>query len=210
MYRFIASLTAIALTGCAETHQQFAPLAPATMTPDDRVHTFMRLRPVTQTTTTENGSNPIDSSIILDDKTEVYLPEDLAPLVGDDSETMRAARASMSARTKSGVAWAASAVLLIGGAVLVFASDEDAIGAPPVVGYAAIGGALLGGIFVRHYNRADIDARRRAFAAYPRDLGARLNVCAHGLQVVACEGPLPAPSVPAALPVPAAPPPQVP
>src|SRR5262245_47736891 len=148
MSRIPAVMTALALVACAATHQQFAPLDPARMTPADRVSTFMRLRPVSQKMTIENGTNPIDSSIVLDDKTEVFLPEDLAPLVGEDSETMRAARESKAARTKSGVAWAASLGLLLVGVTLVVASEEAAIGVPSGVGYAAIGGMLVGGAFV--------------------------------------------------------------
>ncbi|NVB83114.1 MAG: hypothetical protein HOV81_32350 [Kofleriaceae bacterium] len=198
MSRITATIGAIGLAACA-THHQFAPLDPAKLTSAERVQTFMRLRPVSKTTTIENGNNPIDSSIILDDKTEVWLPEDLAPLVGDDSETMRAARASERARTKSIISWSTTIVLLAGGFVMLVASHESD-NLPSYPGYLMLGGGVIGGAFVRHYNAEDISARHRAFEAYPRELGAKLNVCAHGLQVVACDGPLPAPPVPTAAP----------
>ena len=48
-----------------------------------------------------------------------------------------------------------------------------------------------------HYHRVELRERKRAFAHYTRDLGDRLNVCAHGLQVVPCDGPVPTGPVPA-------------
>ena len=69
------------------------------------------------------------------------------------------------------------------------------VGTPPVpswIGWTVGPAAMLtAALFGRHYHRIELDDRKRAFAHYTRDLGDRLNVCAHGLEVVPCDGPLP-------------------
>ena len=45
--------------------------------------------------------------------------------------------------------------------------------------------------YIAHHDRhEELQLRMQAFSTYTRDLGIRLDVCAHGLEVIACETPV--------------------
>jgi hypothetical protein len=173
------------------------------LTPTERVARFEALRPVKQGTLSTNGTQ-VDNWLVLADKTEIGYPEDLAPVLDENSETVRVGRQSAALRTRKNVTGTIATVLVLGGLALAGISgqiDGHIVG-QPWLSLSMIGTGVVTGVFYRHYRAEELDLRRKAFATYPRDLGAKLNVCAHGLQVVACEAPLPAPPVPAAAPQP--------
>ena len=186
-------LACLLLAGCASQYHVQLPAPSPTITPDERVAMFWKMRPVKEGQERVNG-DLVNDTIMLADKTEVVSPEDLEPLVGEDSDTMRYARASIHARHKGNVFSYMSLSMALAGLVTAFVLDV-----PTAVAVAG------GGLFVvslipyglgRHYTTKEIRLRRRAFASYPADLGARLNVCAHDDQVVPCDGPLPLPGAP--------------
>lgn len=175
------------LVGCASQYHVKLDAPSPTITPEERVALFWKMRPTKEGTETFNGSLVNDTIMLGDNKTEVVSPEDLEPLVGSDSETMRYARESIPARRKSNFLYYMS-LSMAATALAAFTFGSDAV---------AIAG---GGLFVvslvpyfmqRHYARKEIQLRRKAFAAYPADLGRRLNLCAHENEVVPCEAPLP-------------------
>ena len=72
--------------------------------------------------------------------------------------------------------------------------DNGPLGVDPLISWSVLfGTVLVEYAIVRHYQHAELDAREAAFSHYTRDLGDRLNVCAHGIEVVPCEQPLPQP-----------------
>lgn len=202
-------------TGCGPYHVRLDPPRPG-ITPDERVALFWRMRPTEEAYLKQNGE-VVNRTIALGDRRagvepiEVVSPEDLEPLVGLHSETMRYARASIAAREKATIAgWTGLAATLVGVVVSGLFADEPPFGMTS----AWIGaGVMVGGLIVllpvqRHYARAELALRKRAFDTYPRDLGLLLNVCAHGTQVVPCEvpvdeAPLPSEQAPSAPPPPA-------
>lgn len=176
------------VTACTSQHHVTLPAPSPTITPDERVALFWRMRPVAEGQERVNG-DLVNDTIELGDKTEVVSPEDLLPLVGEDSDTMRYARASIRARRKSNFLFYMSFGMALTGLVTAFVLDVPT----PV---AIAGGGLFVLSFVpyfaeRHYAKKEIRLRRRAFDSFPADLGKRLDVCAHDNQVVPCEGPLP-------------------
>ena len=68
-------------------------------------------------TSTQDGST-VDKWLVLADKTAVGYPEDFAPVVGEDSDTMRAARASADMRSRKVIAGTIATVGILGGLVL--------------------------------------------------------------------------------------------
>jgi hypothetical protein len=155
---------------------------------------FMDLRPSQQTVTTTNGLIT-DTTVVLANKTEVSLPEDLEPVVVPDGATMQAAQRSVSARNKK-VAWLVGTGGAIGVAAFLVGGFQSS---PPFHLSQAVSWpialAIVGAPYLvsRHYQHVELDERKAAFSHYTRDLGDRLNVCSHELQVVACDGPDPTP-----------------
>lgn len=188
----------LVLFGCASQYHVKLDEPSPTITPEQRVALFWKMRPIKEGTETFNGSLVNDTIMLGDNKTEVVSPEDLEPLVGEDSDTIRYAKESIHARRKSNFLYymsfsmAATAV-----AALTFGDDRIAI-----AGGGLFVVALIPYFMQRHYARKEIGLRRKAFDAYPADLGKRLNVCAHGNEVVPCEAPLPGEKPPPATNVP--------
>lgn len=186
------------LTACGNYHVHVTGPSPR-ITPEERVAMFWQLRPVTEGTLKEDG-NLVDRSLVLGDETRVWLPEDLEPLVGSQSETMRYARASKTARSNANTFWwlemASFAIGLVGLGALV---DGQPFGISPLwsVGVGTAG-MVVSYSLNKHYVRRELELRKQAFDAYPADLGLRLNVCAHGATVIPCELPVgpPVPSSP--------------
>ncbi|HEY4176461.1 MAG TPA: hypothetical protein VGM90_06505 [Kofleriaceae bacterium] len=184
----------LVLAACAPRHVTIAPPAP-TLSPDQRVQYFMANEPTKTDSyfvSYDGGPKELTGQVlVLANRTEVDAPEDLLPLVGPDTATARAARAAVDARRSRLVA-IVTYYGLAAATLLSFDRRRDVVGVDHtyVTGGLAVG-ALLGYLVERHYRYEENQQRAVAFSAYTRDLGDRLNVCAHGLQVIACEVPLP-------------------
>lgn len=186
----------IALTACGQYHVRLDAPRPG-ITPQERVALFWARRPTEEAYVKENGSL-VNRTLFLGDRQsgeqiEVVSPEDLEPLVGADSETMRYARASISARRKARVTFWTGLALAVAGFVASGAfADEPPLGLPTgwIGGGVMVAGLVLAYPVARHYTHQELALRKQAFDVYPRDLGLRLDVCAHGTQVVPCEAPL--------------------
>jgi hypothetical protein len=177
--------------------------APApNITPAERVAMFKALEPTKRETLTisqNNGPKELaGAGVILANGSEIQLPEDLLPVVAPDSDTARAARASAAAGHRANtwmyVAYTV-AVTSIVGLVTYETRDTDRAFSDDYLWGAAL---LATGIpfYIAHHDRhEELQLRMQAFSTYTRDLGTRLDVCAHGLEVIACETPV-APNAP--------------
>ena len=139
----------------------------------------------------------VNSTLILGDGTRVNLPEDLLPVVGDSSDTARAARAS-EAYGHRAETWTYIGLAVLGASVATLIAVETGSVRPSVPDEYMFGGAALVTAIpfyvARHEGHEEMVLRMQAFSTYTRDLGIRLDVCAHGLEVVACETPISTPS----------------
>jgi len=133
---------------------------------------------------------------VLGDGTKVELPEDLLPVVAPDSDTARAARASADAghRANTWVYIGLGAVAAGVTAILVQDFGGTNLGISDDVLWTGTGLAtVIPFLVAKHERSEEMGLRMQAFTTYTRDLGTRLDVCAHGLEVVACDAPLPPP-----------------
>ena len=195
-----ARVLLLCLAAC-QYHVRLDPPRP-TLTPEERVDLFWKRRPIGEAYAKVDGAL-VNRSMMLADRTEIVSPEDLEPLVNADSQTMHLARASVAARIKQRTAWwVGIGALVVGAAMSGFGTfDGPRFGLPtPWIGYSLmIAGGVVGYPISSYYLAKELRLRKRAFVAYPRDLGDRLNVCAQGTQVVPCEAPIentPATTVP--------------
>jgi hypothetical protein len=209
----------LALTACGGAHVQLPAPSPS-ITPADRVAMFKALERENQEVeqvSVNNGPWQLSSStLILANGMRVEHADDLLAVVPPDSDTAKAARASAAARRRSlwwklagyGAGFAGMATIAINGDGEGFGVSEE---------YVLGGAAILTLVpfllsFKEHHD--EIALRMQAFSTYTRDLGVRLDVCAHGLEVVACEtvpsayppANAPAPYPPATAPAPSSPP----
>jgi hypothetical protein len=209
--RIILLAATALLLACGPYRVRLDPPRPD-ITPEERVKLFLAMRPTATGTFSQDGT-VVSNTIFLgdekniDDRIEVEAPEDLEPLVGPDSETMQHARASVRARHKASLGEKVTLALLAAGLV----TSGGIIGSPPWgiptkwIGLSmVIGGLAVGWPLTRHWARQELRLRREAFSTYTRDLGARLNVCAHGTQVIPCEAPVDTPGEPPTPPKPPA------
>jgi len=191
----------LGLAACAEPHVMLKAPAPS-ITPADRVAMFKALEPTKQETLTisrNHGPKELaGAGLILANGSEIQLPEDLLPVVAPDSDTARAARASAAAGHRANT-WMyigyTVAVTSIIGLVTYEAGDPDVAFSDNYLWGAAL---LATGVpfYIAHHDRhEELQLRMQAFSTYTRDLGMRLDVCAHGLEVIACETPV-APNAP--------------
>lgn len=174
------------VVGCASQYHVTLPAPSPTITPDARVATFWKMLPRDRGIVTIQGRLENETITLADGHTEVVSPEDLEPLVPENSDTMRYARESVRARKKSHMLFNVSVPVFVGGAC-VYGFGEGTIS---LVGAAIAVVALIPYALHRRYNSDELALRRKAFEAYPTDLGRRLNVCAHGNLVIPCEAPL--------------------
>lgn len=191
---------------CAQHHVRLDPPAPQ-LSPDQRVALFSQRKAVLAGTLEEsiNGGpwELVGASIQLADTTEVVSPEDLAPLVDPDSETMRKAHASVRARRHKTISMVT--MMVMAGAGLALAFTDVPIPYAPYIGWPLfLSAAIIGMPVTRYLTRTELRLRREAFASYTGDLAGRLNVCARGFTVYPCdfppappEKPLPTTTVPA-------------
>ena len=193
--RDVSIVLAIVLAACAEQyHVRLEPPRPD-ITPDERVALFWQRRATAQSigTTNQEWSN---QTLFLGDnqpgseRIEVVSPEDLEPLVGPDSETMQHARRSITARDKARRWSTVSIAVLLAGFVAGVALERGEDRSLPwgwiTFGATAVTASITYAV-ARRAMREELTWRRRAFTTYTRDLGLRLDVCAHGMQVVPCE-----------------------
>jgi hypothetical protein len=181
----------LALAACG-THVQLQ--APASnITPAERVAMFKALERADQQTVAvsyNNGPWHLHSStLILANGTHVELPEDLLPVVPPDSETARTARASAATKHRAEVLEAiAYGAAIVGTALILTSADNDQLGvSEDTMFYATAFAAGIPYLVSQYEHREAIALRMQAFSTYTRDLGLRLDVCAHALEVVACE-----------------------
>lgn len=185
------ALYVVLVAACTPQYHVQLPAPSPMITPDARVATFWKMRPRSEVVLTINGTVENDTIMLGDNKTEVVSPEDLEPLVPADSETMRYARASVRVRNKGNWLFRVSVPLVIGGAT-TYMFVEGNVG---LIGAGVALVSLIPYMMSRNYAHDELALRRRAFEAYPADLGRRLNVCAHDNQVIPCEAPLPQPAL---------------
>ena len=191
MMRFLSILAVCG--ACGPTHVRLdAPSA--TLAPDQRVAYFLAMRPTRTTYTTESRDGGdtwrvTDRTLILFNGKTVEAPEDLVPVVGAESVTARAANESVDARRHAKQADVGLFASIVFAAVVVgpLASRLDLVAS---IGWGlGLMPAAVASVMRWHFTRDEMDARARAFSAYTREMGERLNVCASGIRVVPCESP---------------------
>ena len=196
----------IALAGCGETHVALHEPAP-NITPADRVAMFKALEGTSEETlevSRNHGPWQLEGARMkLANGTRIELPEDLLPVVAPQSDTARTARASLDAGRRANT-WLYISFGVLAASIATVASVESGSVNVNVSDEVLFAGAALATaipfLVTRHLRAEELDLRLQTFSTYTRDLGLRLDVCAHGLEVVACEAPVaPAPLGPPGL-----------
>lgn len=189
------------VAACAEPHVMLHEPAPS-ITPADRVAMFKALEATNEETlqvSRNHGPWQLEGARIqLANGTKVELPEDLLPMVPADSDTARNARASADVGHRANTWMYISFGVLAASLATVLSVETGSVNANIPEEYLFGGAALATAIpflVTRHLRSEELDLRMQSFSTYTRDLGLRLDVCAHGLEVVACEAPV-APSPP--------------
>jgi hypothetical protein len=186
----------LCVAACAEPHVMLKAPAP-NITAAERVAMFKALEPTKRETLTisrDHGPKQLaGAGLILGNGSEIQLPEDLLPVVAPDSDTARAARASAAAGHRADT-WMyigyAVAVTSVAGLVAYETRDMDRAFSDGYLWGAAFGATAIP-LYLAHRDRhEELQLRMQAFSTYTRDLGMRLDVCAHGLEVIACETPV--------------------
>jgi hypothetical protein len=185
------------LPGCAEHLELRAP--PASAPTSERVGAYNELRGLSyhETTVTTVGTIGAATSHSTDymqlaNGGRVYYPEDLLPVVPEDSPSARAAHASRSKRDTAGMLTLGSVLSVAAGAVLVILpitqSDGGHINGTPIL--FGLGLALVGGIgfgIASHVvGQSAQDEAATAYETYDNSLLQRLNLCAQGDAVGDC------------------------
>lgn len=196
-------LVAVGVTACASGgHLKVDPLPP-NPTPQERVALWERYRPHGNTdevvTICQRGGGCDRTEyrvIVFGDGRIAREPEDVAPLVAPDSETVAHTRRAEHFASRANWWSAASAITVVSGIILGFAGNSANNGSELDAGLGLIlVGTLVGGTMIRAEARNARNATSEAFGSYPTDLANRLHVCSSGLAVVPCEssGPPPPP-----------------
>lgn len=201
----LLGLVGVMLTACVGGgggHLKVDPLPP-NPTPEERVALWERYRPhgnVDEVVRicSRGGCDRTEYRVIaFGDGRIVRDPDDLAPLVAPESETVAHTRRAERFASRANWWFAATAVAVVSGFVLSVAGNSNHNGTELDTGVGLLlGGTLIGGAMVRAEARNARNAASEAFGAYPTDLAARLHVCSSGLAVVPCEAP-PPPAAPA-------------
>lgn len=179
------ALVAVLLVACAPSHTTFPAPAPE-LTPDQRVDMFNKHVAAKEHWISQNGA-VVEHSVIMQDGTEVYYPEDLVPLVGEDSATAQHAHKAQRARSSLNTWTLIGVGMIAAGAILVFETFDNHNG------FTDLGlGLLLGGVVSyagvgTYYRFKATSETHAAYGAYDDDLAKRLNVCIAALQIVPCE-----------------------
>jgi hypothetical protein len=182
------------MLGCRPPHQTL-PTTPASLTPAERVETFNRFVAWKEHWLSQNGA-VVNHYVSFQNGWEVYYPEDLIPVVGEDSSTAKHARVAARARAKQ-IRWERIGLAGLLGGFVVWVSpivtDSDPTWQPKVAIALAVAGLVAYGAMGTYY-RLDVNRETHAaYEAYDDDLAARLQICVAGLQVVPCESVAPQP-----------------
>jgi hypothetical protein len=214
------SLVAVGLTACSPPpHVRLEAPAP-TASEAERIAAYERLfaRADARTALVQNGqvTHVSQDYLILGDGTRVHHPDDLIPVVPAGSPTARHA-ADGKASVDRARPWLTAAAVSFTGSWLVspvvgvaVGGEEGIIAGAATFGTLAI--ATIAFMFTAVAKGREFDGQRAsAFATYDSDLRARLQLCADGTKVRACEAaPLAPTAAPAAVDVAAPPAPPAP
>jgi hypothetical protein len=209
------AVTASLAAACGPAHVQLATPPPSANVVE-RAATYEQLRPLGTSTQTDVIMTPnmllVTQSEFLQlaDGTRVYHPDDLEPVVADDSATGRAIRDYRDAKASSRrwrhgtlIAMAAGVAVATVGGIVLSSDEESGVGGALFISgglvtiFSPLG--LLGTIIPEREAR---DARRTAFFTYDGSLRQAMNLCVDGMRVVDCHAvipPLVAPTPPAPL-----------
>jgi flagellar basal body L-ring protein FlgH len=193
----IALLACLALTGCAAHVDLVAPPASAPL--QSRVAAYDRLKGLSYHSTTITTYGPYGGStshatdyMQLASGDRVYYPEDILPVVPDDSPAAKAADASRSKRdTTRTLTWLAVASVAAGAVLAITpiatAHDGNVDGTPV---FAGLGLAILGGagfaIAAHFVGESAEDEAATAYETYDAALLQRLNLCPNGSSLGDC------------------------
>lgn len=144
----------------------------------------------TQTTCSNRGGCSSTQYLVLADGSEIWHPEDLAPVVAPQSEAGASMRRLLQLQER---AWFWRKVMLVPmGVGIAFAVAAIATESAPL-GWSALGliggGFVVGGAGVIVSNFRIRKATYQLFEQYDGGLAAQLNICARGMAVVPCDAP---------------------
>src|SRR6185503_436013 len=192
------ALLSLVLAACGEPHVVLQAARPDAPLPE-RQKSYQHLRPAAtaQTVIVNQSDGSIStghSSVILANGQTVHHPEDMIPVVRDDSPTAEAGRRHAHHDRWDSVGWTLSTagVLVALGSIAIPVIDElDKANPSPdiwwtgvIVGAAAV--VIGSGISYYHASRAR-DAKVAAFATYDASLREYLHVCVVGTRLVECD-----------------------
>jgi hypothetical protein len=182
---------------CASHVDLRAPAASAPL--DTRLAAYDELKGLSYHETTVTTYGTIGSStshstdyMQLANGTRVYYPEDLLPVVPDDSPSAKAATASESKReTAHMLTWGTVASAVAGAALIVLpfttASEGHVDGTPILIGLGiAVFGGIGFGIASHFVAESAQDEAATAYETYDRGLQQKLNLCARGDGLAEC------------------------
>jgi hypothetical protein len=200
----LMGLVVVGVTACAGVqHVDVAPLPP-NPTPDQRMWAWETYRPrgdlVEVITRCGRGgcSTTSNKVVAFADGRLVRDPEDLTPLVAQDSRTaVEAHRATH--QLHRGQTWAlVGAGMLVGGFVVAMKGNQNDDSTEQDIGIGVMVGGLIAACAGSWIIRTDVrEARDTALTWYPHDLADQLRVCFNGTAVVPCEMNVPGTAVPA-------------
>lgn len=191
------------IAACAPHHVQLDPI-PADLTFGQRIEWFNKYAPAyvlrdlsiqcVQQNWGFNCRAVEDRSLILSDGRQVVNPEDLLPLVAEDSEAARDARAARRARSLQRWTGLGGLTIAIAGSVIYYVSRYDDVEryegneTGRIAGITMIASGLLGAAVGAWFFHSRAEAHTRAaFEHYPAGLAARLRLCPVGFDLAACE-----------------------
>jgi hypothetical protein len=194
---WITGVGAWALIGCAAHVDLQAP--PASAPVQTRLDAYEKLESLsyhqsTITTIGRFGSSTTHSTdyMQLANGTRVYYPEDVLPVVPEDSPTAVAAQASQSKRDTARILTLASIVSAVAGVALIVLpftqSSAGHVSATPI--FIGLGVGILGGSgfgFAAHaVGESSQDEAATAYETYDSSLLQRLGLCASGSGATGC------------------------
>ncbi len=187
----------ILLAGCGEPHVVLHAARPEAPLPE-RQKSYQHLRPAAtaQTLVVNQSDGSITagrSSVILANGLTVHHPEDMVPVVDDDSATAEAGRRHAHHDRWDSVGWTlstAGVLLALGSIAIPVINELDKRNPSPDIWWTGvIAGAVVvvvgSGMSYYHGSRAR-DAKVAAFATYDASLREHLHICVAGTRLVDC------------------------
>jgi len=198
-HRLASALLAAALALSAACGGVSLQAPPRDASADDRLAAYHRLEPAAKNAAGAGTWVGGLGGLLLSDGHVVEDPDDLLPVVGDDSVTARAARrAARQRRAKHWMIGISLATAAVGAAILVPVGDRQT--SPHdrdrtwIAGGAILLVAPLIAYFgVSYYSRRERVSRAAAFSTYDASLRARLRLCTRGFDVIDCDAAAAAP-----------------